>query len=230
MPRAGGNPDGESETPLNFGLAKRDRFQLAALQSAVQYRGREERTWAPEIPWNFRVALRVPPLRAQLRVLRPDLEVVELRGNVDTRLARRDRGDVDALMLAAAGLVRLGIVREDILVLAPPVCVPAPGQGLLAIEGRTGDWATREALAVLDDVDAHLSLIAERAVLQGMGGGCMTPIGALCVPSELGLHVTAFCADDAEGTGARQITVTSRERDPIAIGRAAVGALRQDVR
>jgi hydroxymethylbilane synthase len=177
-----------------------------------------------------RVGTSSPRRRAQLRVLRPDLEVVELRGNVDTRLARRDRGDVDALMLAAAGLVRLGIVREDILVLAPPVCVPAPGQGLLAIEGRTGDWATREALAVLDDVDAHLSLIAERAVLQGMGGGCMTPIGALCVPSELGLHVTAFCADDAEGTGARQITVTSRERDPIAIGRAAVGALRQDVR
>lgn len=176
-----------------------------------------------------RVGTSSPRRRAQLRVIRPDVAVVDVRGNVDTRLARRDRGDVDALMLAAAGLVRLRIVRQDILVLSPSVCVPAPGQGLLAIEGRADDPATRAALAVLDDADAHLSLIAERTVLSGMGGGCMTPIGALCVPSELGLHLTAFSADDADGTAARQIMVTSRERDPVAIGHAAVRALRQDV-
>jgi hydroxymethylbilane synthase len=175
-----------------------------------------------------RVGTSSPRRRAQLRVMRPDLDVVEVRGNVDTRLARCDRGDVDAVMLAAAGLMRLRIVRDDILVLAPAVCVPAPGQGLLAIQGRRDDAATRDALAVLDDADAHLSLIAERTVLSGMGGGCMTPLGALCVPSELGLHVTAFFAEDAEGSGARQIIVTSRTRDPIAIGQDAVRALRQD--
>lgn len=166
-----------------------------------------------------------PRRRAQMRAMRPDLEIVEVRGNVDTRLARRDAGAVDALVLAAAGLIRLGIRRDDILVLAPPVCVPAPGQGLLAIEGRSGDPAVRAAVGVLDDEDAHLSLIAERTVLAGMGGGCMTPLGALCVPAARGLHVTAFSAADQEGTDARQITVTSHDRDADAIGRAAVEAL-----
>ncbi len=180
------------------------------------------------LPIGARVGTSSPRRRAQLRMMRADLEIVELRGNVDTRLARRDAGDVDALVLAAAGLIRLGIRRPDILVLAPPVCVPAPGQGLLAIEGRAEDGATRAALAALDDRDAHASLIAERTVLSGMGGGCMTPLGALCVPSDLGLWVAAFAAEDAEGTGGRHVTVSSRDRDPVAIGHAAVAALRQD--
>jgi len=179
------------------------------------------------LPPGARIGTSSPRRRAQLRLMRPDLEIVELRGNVDTRLARRDAGDVDALVLAAAGLIRLGIRRPDILVLAPPVCVPAPGQGLLAIEGRADDAVVREALSGLDDHDAHASLIAERAVLSGMGGGCMSPLGALCVPSELGLWVTAFAADDADGTGGRHVTVTSRDRDAVAIGRAAVAALRK---
>jgi hydroxymethylbilane synthase len=175
-----------------------------------------------------RIGTSSPRRRAQLRVMRPDLDIVELRGNVDTRLATCDRGDVDAVILAAAGLIRLGVRRADIVVLAPPVCVPAPGQGLLAIEGRAEDAEVRAAVAALDDADAHLALVAERAVLAGMGGGCMTPIGALCVPSELGLHITAFSADDADGTGARQVTVTSRRRDPLAIGRAAVRELHRE--
>jgi len=175
-----------------------------------------------------RVGTSSPRRRAQLRMMRPDLEVVELRGNVDTRLARRDAGDVDALMLAAAGLLRLGIRRPDILVLAPELCVPAPGQGLLAIEGRADDASVRAAVAALDDPDAHASLIAERAVLAGMGGGCMTPVGALCVPSELGLWLTAFAAEDADGAGGRRVTITRRDRDPVAAGQAVVAALRQD--
>jgi len=174
-----------------------------------------------------RIGTSSPRRRAQLRMVRPDLDIVEVRGNVDTRLARRDRGEVDALMLAAAGLIRLGIRRPDILVLAPPVCVPAPGQGLLAVEGRANDTATRDALAELDDPDARASLVAERTVLAGMGGGCMTPIGALCVPSELGLWMTAFAAADADGTAGRHVTMTSRDRDPVAIGQAVVDALRQ---
>jgi hydroxymethylbilane synthase len=175
-----------------------------------------------------RVGTSSPRRRAQLRMMRPDLEVVELRGNVDTRLARRDAGDVDALMLAAAGLLRLGIRRPDILVLAPELCVPAPGQGLLAIEGRADDAPVRAAVEALDDPGAHASLIAERAVLAGMGGGCMTPLGALCVPSELGLWLTAFAAEDAEGAGGRHVTITRRDRDPVAAGDAVVAALRQD--
>ena len=175
-----------------------------------------------------RVGTSSPRRRAQLRMVRPDLEIVELRGNVDTRLARRDAGDVDALMLAAAGLLRLGIRRPDILVLSPQLCVPAPGQGLLAIEGRADDAPVRAAVAALDDPGAHASLIAERAVLAGMGGGCMTPLGALCVPSELGLWLTAFAAEDADGVGGRHVTMTRRDRDPVAAGHAVAAALRQD--
>jgi len=180
------------------------------------------------LPPGARIGTSSPRRRAQLRMVRPDLELVELRGNVGTRLARCDGGDVDALVLAAAGLIRLGIRRPDILVLAPPVCVPAPGQGLLAIEGRADDAAVRAVVSELDDTEAHASLIAERAVLAGMGGGCMTPLGALCVPSQLGLWLTAFAAEDADGTGGRHITVTSRDRDPVAIAQAAVAALRED--
>lgn len=181
-----------------------------------------------DLPLGARVGTSSPRRRAQLRMVRPDLDIVELRGNVGTRLARRDRGDVDALMLAAAGLIRLGIRRPDIVVLAPPMCVPAPGQGLLAVEGRADDAATCAALAALDDPDAHTSLVAERTVLAGMGGGCMSPLGALCVPSELGLWLTAFAAEDADGAGGRHVTQTSRDRDPVVIAQAVVDALRQD--
>jgi len=150
------------------------------------------------------------------------IKVHTIKGYGDTAVAEH----AIALMLAAAGLVRLGIRRPDILVLAPQLCVPAPGQGLLAIEGRTDDAAVGAALTGLDDADAHASLIAERAVLAGMGGGCMTPLGALCVPSELGLWVTAFAAEDADGVGGRHVTITSPDRDPVAAGAAAVAALR----
>jgi hydroxymethylbilane synthase len=175
-----------------------------------------------------RVGTSSPRRQAQLAVLRPDVEVIELRGNVDTRLTKRDRGDVEALMLAAAGLIRLGIQRTDILVLSPQICVPAPGQGLLAIEARQNDRVTGEALALLDDPDAHFSLEVERAILRGMGGGCFSPLGALCVPSELGVFVSAFTATDATGTAARSITVSRRDRDVAGIVEAALAALGGD--
>ena len=181
------------------------------------------------LPDGARVGTSSPRRRAQLLRARPDLELVEVRGNVDTRLAKRDRGEVDALVLAAAGLIRLGIRRPDVLVLAPPVCVPAPGQGLLAIEGRAGDAATGAALASLEDADARLALVAERTVLAGMGGGCMTPLGAYCVPSPTGLWVEAFAAQDADGAGGRRATVTRPDRNAAAAGRDVVTALRQDV-
>jgi hydroxymethylbilane synthase len=181
-----------------------------------------------QLPRGARIGTSSPRRRAQLLGLRADLEIVEVRGNVETRLARRDRGDVDALVLAAAGLIRLGIRRPDILILAPPVCVPAPGQGLLAIEGRRDDAVVAAAVASLDDPDAHRALIAERAVLAGMGGGCLSPVGAFCVPSDHGLWLTAFAADDADGTGGRQVTVSRPDRDAVAIGRAAVDELRRD--
>ena len=134
-----------------------------------------------------RAALRDLPLGARLgtsslrrmallRAQRPDLEVVALRGNVDTRLRKLDAGDLDAVVLAAAGLHRLGIVRTDVELLDPENFVPAIGQGALAIESR--DDTTLARLAALDDTDTRIAVSAERAFLARVGGSCRTPLAA----------------------------------------------------
>jgi hydroxymethylbilane synthase len=118
--------------------------------------------------------------QAQLRARRPDLEYVEFRGNVDTRLAKLKQGKADAIILAAAGLDRLqktGLIRERF---APEVLCPAPGQGALAIECRAGDQSMHAALQPLDDPDTRHAITAERGCLAALGGGCLVPIGAYC--------------------------------------------------
>jgi hydroxymethylbilane synthase len=126
--------------------------------------------------------------RAQLLALRPDLEVRELRGNVDTRLRRLEQGDFDAIVLAAAGLERLG--RDGGAVL--PELVPAPGQGSLALEARADDRDVVVAAAALTDRDALTSLTAERALVAALEATCHTPIGAHASLSDSALSLTAF--------------------------------------
>jgi len=118
--------------------------------------------------------------QAQLRARRLDLEYVEFRGNVDTRLAKLTQGKADAIILAAAGLDRLqktGVIRERF---APEVLCPAPGQGALAIECRAGDESIHAALRPLEDPDTRHAITAERQCLAALGGGCLVPIGAYC--------------------------------------------------
>ncbi|MEA2260929.1 MAG: hydroxymethylbilane synthase [Acidobacteriaceae bacterium] len=118
--------------------------------------------------------------QAQLRARRLDLEYVEFRGNVDTRLAKLTQGKADAIILAAAGLDRLqktGVIRERF---APEVLCPAPGQGALAIECRAGDESIHAALLPLEDPDTRHAITAERQCLAALGGGCLVPIGAYC--------------------------------------------------
>jgi hydroxymethylbilane synthase len=118
--------------------------------------------------------------QAQLRARRPDLEYVEFRGNVDTRLAKLAQGKADAIILAAAGLDRLqktSVIRERF---APAVLCPAPGQGALAIECRAGDQSIHAALQPLEDADTRNAITAERECLAALGGGCLVPIGAYC--------------------------------------------------
>ncbi|HEX8136577.1 MAG TPA: hydroxymethylbilane synthase [Pyrinomonadaceae bacterium] len=115
---------------------------------------------------------------AQLKHLRTDLEIKELRGNVDTRLRKLDGGDYDAVILASAGLRRLGFAERISAPVATTEMLPAVSQGALGIETRAADSLTREMLAPLDHEPTRLACLAERAMLRGLGGGCQLPIAA----------------------------------------------------
>lgn len=116
--------------------------------------------------------------RAQLAHLRPDLAVVDIRGNVDTRLHKLDAGEYDAVVLAAAGLKRLGLDQRIVELLEPPRMLPAPGQGALGIECREDAKPIRDVLAQLNDDDSFHAVEAERAMLAKLHGGCLAPVGA----------------------------------------------------
>jgi len=115
---------------------------------------------------------------AQLVSVSPGARFLPVRGNLDTRLRKLDAGDYDALVLAAAGLRRLGLESRVSAPLPVGVCVPAPGQGIIAVEVRRGDRRIEELAATIDDADAAVALKAERAVVERLGGGCQMPIGA----------------------------------------------------
>jgi len=120
---------------------------------------------------------------AQLTRLFPGARFAPIRGNLDTRLRKLDEGQHDAIVLAAAGLRRLGFASRISMTMPADACVPAPGQGIVAIEIRGGDEATRRAVARIEDAPAAAALKAERAVVERLGGGCQTPIGALATPA-----------------------------------------------
>jgi len=113
-----------------------------------------------------------PPRQAQLRHARPDLDVRDLRGNVDTRLRKVEAGEYDAVMLAKAGLDRLGWAHRISETLSPDVCMPAVGQGALGIECRASDAETSDALENLNDAETRAAIVAERTVLSVLQGGC----------------------------------------------------------
>jgi hydroxymethylbilane synthase len=116
--------------------------------------------------------------RAQLLALRPDLRVESVRGNVETRLRKLDQGQYDALIMAAAGLVRLRLSARITSYLSPPEWLSAAGQGSVAVESRAGDAAVDELLAPIDDEVARAETDAERALLARLHGGCQVPVGA----------------------------------------------------
>jgi hydroxymethylbilane synthase len=129
--------------------------------------------------------------RAQLLALRPDLRIVDIRGNVDRRLRKLEDGEVDGVVLAAAGIARLGATPPSSEVL--PI-VPAPGQGCLAVQARADDQATREAVASLDDPDSRVAFDAERSVMARLGGGCALPLGALATVTGDTVRLVALVA------------------------------------
>jgi hydroxymethylbilane synthase len=116
--------------------------------------------------------------RAQLRHLRPDLELRDIRGNVDTRLRKLEEGAFQALILALAGLERLGLADRATAQLRPPQLLPAVGQGALGLETRDDDCPTRDHLEPLNDAQSFQAVVAERAMLAALHGGCLTPVAA----------------------------------------------------
>jgi hydroxymethylbilane synthase len=144
-----------------------------------------------ELPAGARVGTSSLRRTAQLLALRPDLAVEPVRGNLDTRLRKVDQGQYQAVMLAAAGLCRMGWQDRISEVLPPEAVCPAAGQGALALETREDGGAGREACLRLNHEPARIAVTAERAVLRALGGGCQVPIGAHAVVSSGGLHLRA---------------------------------------
>jgi hydroxymethylbilane synthase len=172
-----------------------------------------------QLPSGARVGTSSLRRQAQLHAIRRDLEPVPLRGNVDTRLRKLESGDYDGIILAAAGIARLGLhmhVREYISL--EQMC-PAAGQGALAIETRADDAATIDALQFLDDRKTRAAVECERAALNALGGGCQVPIGAFAEVDASGLHLRAVVASP----DGREIIREQRSgKDPLTLG-AEVG-------
>ena len=162
---------------------------------------------------------------AQLRARYPSLQIVPLRGNLDTRLAKLDRGDMQAIILAAAGLKRLGLANRIRQVIPPEVMLPAAGQGALGIEIRAGDSATAELVSTLADQKTFLEVRAERAVSRALGGSCQVPLAAYCVMDPDGK--TLFLrARVGMPDGSRLCESNARGVDPEALGRRVAQDLR----
>ncbi len=155
--------------------------------------------------------------QAQLKALRPDLQIHPLRGNVDTRLRKLSEGAYDAIILAAAGLNRLGKTELVKQVIPAEIMCPAAGQGALGIEIRAGDEATRDYLAFLDDADARATTTCERALLNKLGGGCQVPIGASAKVKDGRVYLEAVVAYP---DGRKVLRESRNGDDPIELGEA----------
>lgn len=183
------------------------------------------------LPHNAKVGTGSPRRAAQLKALRADIDVVDIRGNVDTRIGLVEGGTVDAVVLAKAGLQRLGRLDAVTETIDPSVMLPAPGQGALAVEvvrDLAGD--DRHALLrQLDDASTRAAVTAERAVLAALEAGCSAPVGALGVVSELGfaepeLTLEALVAS-SDGSAVTRMSITSPVIDADAAGRQLAARL-----
>lgn len=162
--------------------------------------------------------------RSQLLALRPDLEVTPLRGNVDTRLRRLAAGDFEGIVLAAAGLRRLGREAEIGFVLGPRELTPAAGQGALALEARAGDVGASAAAAAITDPRALVELTAERAVVRGLEADCDTPIGISSVREGDALGLLGY-AGSADGSEWVRESVSGDPAQPVALAEALLEKL-----
>jgi hydroxymethylbilane synthase len=148
-----------------------------------------------DLPRNARVGTSSLRRQAQLKAVRADLNIHPLRGNVDTRLRKLEQGEYEAIILAFAGLKRLGRTEFVKQIISTEIMCPAAGQGALCIEIREGDAATRQHLEFLNDPAARAATTCERALLNRLGGGCQVPIGAFAEMRNGKLHLESVVAD-----------------------------------
>jgi hydroxymethylbilane synthase len=177
------------------------------------------------LPAGARVGTTSLRRRAALLAARADLEVVDLRGNVDTRLRKLAAGEADALVLALAGLRRLGRADEASAILDPDAMLPAAGQGALALEGRADDGDAYAGAASISDLDATVCVIAERALTAALDATCHTPVAALATVDGDALTLRAFAALP-DGSEWVRDELTGAADDPEAVGRAVAERLR----
>lgn len=177
-----------------------------------------------ELPRAARIGTGSPRRGAQLLHLRPDLRITEIRGNVDTRLKKLDAGEFDAILLAEAGLRRLGLTARISLVLRPPTLFPAVGQGALGIECRDDDHTTCELLSLLTDQSALAEITAERTLLRDLRAGCHAPLGAWAQLEDQKLSLTGVLLS-IDGKQRLQATASGGTADAALTGSSVAAQL-----
>jgi hydroxymethylbilane synthase len=175
-----------------------------------------------ELPQGARVGTSSLRRQAQLKALRADLDIHPLRGNVDTRLRKLESGEYDAIILAAAGVTRLGLTAMIKQVIPPQLMCPAAGQGALGIEIRKGDLAIRQHVSFLDNSSARVTTTCERALLNELGGGCQVPIGAFGEIRNECIHLEAVVA---RPDGSQVLRESRDGNDPQELGHEVGKAL-----
>ncbi|MET3944958.1 hydroxymethylbilane synthase [Corynebacterium mucifaciens] len=175
-----------------------------------------------ELPQGARVGTSAPRRISQLKAIRPDLDIRPLRGNIERRMSYVENGELDAIILAYAGLVRGGYGDRPTEVFDPQVFMPAPAQGALAVECRTDDAAARVAIDKLADASATAESTAERSVLATLEAGCTAPVAATAVRNgdKVALRAGVFALD-----GSRQLVEKAEGTDPAELGRRVAEAL-----
>jgi hydroxymethylbilane synthase len=177
-----------------------------------------------ELPVGARIGTSSLRRQSQLLALRPDLMVVPMRGNVDTRLQKLERGDCEALVLAGAGLKRLGFASHITSWFSETEICPAVGQGALAIEISLQNSAVREAVAPIENQLTHQAVRAERSMLEALGGGCQLPIAAYARHDAEALHLSGVVADPG-GTRVLRASASGKAEDPDDLGKRVAAEL-----
>ena len=174
-----------------------------------------------DLPPGARVGTSSLRRRAQLAAYRPEVEIVEIRGNVDTRLAKLDAGEVDALVLAAAGLERLGLHLANTTMMAD--ILPAPGQGALAVQMRSDDERRFDVIDALDHEDSHAAFLAERHLMKLLGGGCALPLGGYAQVESGSVHLQGAVF---EPDGSNVVRAASASESPHQVASTVAADLR----